>query len=119
MTLEELLEYHEDAANHIRRTLDLLARMNGAGAESSATIVEKLGAFVARGRAAQAAVDAAIAAPKKKSTRQQAAQLLARFDLKEPRSAGEGKMQIGALTRHGYLRKKGDGYVRTTKAFTV
>jgi len=51
--------------------------------------------------------------------RQATAELLAQFDRKTPhRPDGNlGRLGIGMAIRHGYLKKKGDGYVRTAKAF--
>jgi hypothetical protein len=53
------------------------------------------------------------------ATRRRAARLLGKFDATTPRPWTFGRGLIGTLTLHGYLVKKGDGYVRTDKAFKV
>jgi hypothetical protein len=61
------------------------------------------------------------------SRRQRTASMLEFFDRKTPRSIEEVAKEVGISTRHiaagalthrGYLKKKGDGYVRTAKVFT-
>jgi len=99
---------------------------NGNEADAAAVALE----FIQRGQRAQAAVDQALPARKKKSaheSRASTAHLLTHFDRKQARSiedvatrAGVStrEIAIGVLKRHGYLKKKGDGYVRTAKVYT-
>ena len=49
--------------------------------------------------------------------RQQTAEYLAQFDTEEPRTIPSPA--LGAYVRRGYLKPKGDGYLRTSKPFTV
>lgn len=50
--------------------------------------------------------------------RQQTATLLASFDRDEPRPMANPR-QAGVLIQHGYLKAKGDGFLRTAKEFQV
>lgn len=43
---------------------------------------------------------------------------LAKFSTTTPQPANDGGRLIGAMIRYGYLKKKGDGFLRTAKAFT-
>jgi len=52
-----------------------------------------------------------------RAQRQTTADRLATFDLVTPRPSPGAT--AGALVRRGYLKKKGDGYVRTAKAYDV
>jgi len=66
--------------------------------------------------------------PKKgNSSRESTARLLTYFDRRIPRSLEQvakladistRRIAIGVLTKHGYLKAKGDGYVRTAKEYT-
>jgi hypothetical protein len=64
------------------------------------------------------------AATKARHARRKASEkLLARFDAKTPRTAQTVGLAfayryLSPLVRWGYLARSGDGYVRTTKAFT-
>jgi hypothetical protein len=60
------------------------------------------------------------------SSRESTARLLGYFDRQNPRSLEEvatragvstRHIAIGVLMRHGYLKKKGSGYVRTAKVY--
>src|SRR5262245_35198769 len=56
----------------------------------------------------------------KLAKRKATAKFLARFDADTPMpnpSTDKGGNGIGVLMAHGYLKKKGDGYVRTSKEF--
>ena len=55
-----------------------------------------------------------------RARRRASAELLAAFDTITPRDAPVGRERaVAPLIRHGYLKKKGDGYLRTSKAFAV
>jgi hypothetical protein len=46
--------------------------------------------------------------------------LLDKYDREQPRNVeGAARMGLGSLVRRGYLRQKGDGYVRTAKDYVV
>ena len=55
--------------------------------------------------------------------RASSAEILRAFATNEPRPSsvapGDGATSIGSLLRHGYLARKGAGYVRTAKVFTA
>lgn len=61
------------------------------------------------------------------SSRESTARVLQLFDRRRPRSIDEvaglagvttRHIAVGVLTRHGYLKAKGNGYVRTAKVYT-
>jgi hypothetical protein len=57
---------------------------------------------------------------RQRARRKASADLLAAFDTSTAREAPPGKERaVAPLIRHGYLKKKGDGYVRTLKPFFV
>jgi hypothetical protein len=115
-----------DQRAHELEALDLtIAMLNGAATATK------------RGRATSV-LDAALAldadrtgkrrgAPKQKpkqsirQRREATFAFLNSFDKTEP-GRGDGslvKSGIGTLLRHGYLKRKGDGYVRTAREFSV
>lgn len=52
--------------------------------------------------------------------RRRSAAILAKFDATEPRPlVGDEQRKASGLLRRGYLKAKGDGYIRTGKEFTV
>jgi len=132
--LDRLLAYHESAAEAIRTTIGLLngsakaAKTNG----HSTVLAEAIALDGARAHKAKASH-----AKKKKTAmtrttiraqRERTAQVLDLFDPKTPRAAAEvaqhlglSYMQIGLgpLVHRKYLKRKGDGYVRTAKAYHV
>ena len=66
--------------------------------------------------------------PPPQTSRQRTARMLEAFDRRSPRTAADianelgltvRDMAIGVLLRHGYLKAKKDGYVRTKKEFTA
>ena len=111
--LGKLLAYHEERAAAIRLVLGELngtamaAKRNGHGGVLRAAL----------------ALEGARRQTKTKKTniraqRQASADLLAQFDPKTPRHI-EGVRSLGSLVRRGYLRPKGDGYIRTAKEYSV
>jgi hypothetical protein len=56
--------------------------------------------------------------PTLRQQRQRSADVLAQFDETEPRPS-HGFRGMGSLVRRGYLRAKGDGYLRTSKPYVV
>jgi len=112
-TLEKLAQHYEQKAAAIRATMAILGEHSGASAarRSSSTIDAAI------------ALDAERRGPSprykdlKAARRQRTVALLASFDTNTPTPAGS-LGRIGALVNNGYLRKKGDGYVRTAKVFT-
>lgn len=119
-----LIQEHEAALTALRTTLALL---DGGRAESSA---KRSGNTISQALAVEAARQAqngnghgngqgkghhksAIMA-----RRQHTGTLLAQFDRTEPRRVA-GNTKLGVLIQHGYLAPKGDGWVRTDKAYSV
>jgi hypothetical protein len=55
---------------------------------------------------------------RKRAIRRATADVLASLDAKTPRPV-PGKGKVSALLQNGYIRRKGSGYVRTSKPFRV
>jgi len=110
--LQALLDFHERAALHIRAVLKLLepaaGQDNGGAGPSPATdsLADILKARV-------------VARPRGKTGRAATAKLLEGFDLVTPRVPEHGAQGLSPLLRHGYLKWKRNGYVRTAKPFIV
>jgi hypothetical protein len=143
--LERLLAFHENAAAAVRATMALLAAVPSSsrpGPKPSNGIPPTIRAAVAIRRAARPGPKpnrraAASSSRKRKPSaarmygakaierRKGTAAILAQFDPREPRLPGEiengGKRYggIGPLVRRGYLKRRGDGFVRTGKPFHV
>jgi hypothetical protein len=133
--LERLLAYHEHAAEAIRTTIGLMnghattAKTNGHASVLADAIAldgarrAKTGKKKKRVSLSKPGDRAAILAQRARTL-----QALDAFSTKKP-SAPEAIAQalgidpktigIGPLRAHGYLKKKGDGYVRTAKAYVV
>jgi hypothetical protein len=97
-----------------KREVEALARAMSAG-----TVVDTLGRPVRRADRGQPVI---AQRPQKRLSkiaqqRQLSADYLAQFDRDTPRTSHN--RLTGALVRRGYLRKKGDGYVRSSKPFDV
>jgi hypothetical protein len=120
-TMGRLLRLREQRAQELAALDTTIALLNGAAAVTK------------RGRAGSVldealALDAARVSKKRGSgiseTRKRRKATLAfleSFDREKP-GHGNGalvKSGIGTLLRHGYLKRKGDGYVRTGREFTV
>ena len=116
--LTKLLAHHDEAASAIRFTLGLLngaekvAKQNG----HAPVIAAALGIDGARrerkrkgGKRNGAGRPPASDAVKR---RRATVKFLARFSRTTPRPGGIG---ISIYAQHGYVRKKGDGYIRTDK----
>jgi hypothetical protein len=116
--LEAMAAEHERIAVSIRTTLALLQETGRRAARGQ--LAKKLAGAVKTRKAA---------APPKGSRRQQTATFLAQFGPtpRTPKAAVEAAglpspliaRTVGSLVRHGYLKKKGDGYVRTPRAYAV
>lgn len=72
------------------------------------------------------ASEATVAPSRRNTSRSATAQILAQFDRRQVRTleeaAGAAKVStrqiaLGVLIRHGYLKRKGDGLIRTAKVF--
>lgn len=130
----KLLSYHERAADVLRAALALLRHgapsANGhKGTDLDAVIAPGAGDIQRAALQHEARRLATLQGrPKKhprtsdykiemKKRRQATAKVLARFDRDEPRPNAGGR-SIGVLVQHGFLKQKGDGYVRTDKPFT-
>lgn len=113
-----ILAHHERIAMAIRTTLQVLEDESALRKTKTATSMIAKAITMDLGRRR-----------KKKPTKPHAERIaerrkftekfLAKFDTTEPRMV-EGLKQGGAgtLVRHGYLKAKGDGYIRTAKEFT-
>jgi hypothetical protein len=55
----------------------------------------------------------------KHAQRQASAAILSQLDATEPRTPTGNTRALPALIRRGYAKRKGDGFVRTTKIFVV
>ena len=113
---ERIAEFHEHRARIIREAMKLITEDH---------------AYAVRDDAAMATAMAAIGESRttapgygarrlERERRRASADLLATFDPNIPREAPAGKERaVAPLIRHGYLKKRGDGYVRTVKAFDI
>jgi hypothetical protein len=140
--LEKLLEYHERAAAALRTSLELLraAAHVSAVERHSRTIntaivldaVRANGSTPAptpaktRGRKPKGKRATTPTGSKIGEQRARSATFLDGFDRTEPREPGPiaavlgvSSLITGSMVRRGYLAKKGNGYVRTAKEFTV
>lgn len=52
-----------------------------------------------------------------RARRQKSAAVLAKYSTDDPRPSTIAGVQIGPYVRRGYLKKKGDGYIRTAKPY--
>lgn len=127
--LRQLLEHHQAIVDAVKTTLGLL---NGAARTSSqarreTTIAQALATDESRRkgrprrprRPKPSAVTQHPYAAHRRDARHATAALLAKLDQVEPRPlTSDERRSVAPLMNHGYLRKKGDGYVRTAKVFT-
>lgn len=102
--LSRLLEWHEQAAKHIRQVLEIM--------EYPVSGIPEMPSNRERHESA-ADEDRGQGSP---SSRERTAALLASYSHTVP---GPRVPEGGILIRHGYLAKKGEGWVRTRKAFHV
>jgi hypothetical protein len=125
--LAKLLAHHEGIAAAIRTTMELLAdTRTGAKQKTAGAVINQAIALDATRRQTTATTrkktgrayngGGARSAARIKASRRQQAKYLATFSPTVP------KLKIGqrsaVLIRHGYLVKRGDGYVRSDKVFT-
>lgn len=103
--------HHEGIAAALRTTLDVLR------AEDKASNAPIIAAAVALDTA-RTAKRSQKRVSKVQRKRERIAATLAQFDSKIPRQPENG-YTAGALVRRGYLKRKGDGFVRTAKEFSV
>lgn len=124
--LLRLLHFHEERAAAIRLVLDMLqdTKQASSTARATQTLQQAIRQDAVRRQTKRGRPQ------KQKRTwprgqqladqRARSAAILAQFDPKEPRpgftAAGRG---LGSLVRRGYLKKKGDGYVRTSQEYVV
>ncbi len=135
--LDRLLAYHESAAEAIRTTIGLLngsakaAKTNG----HSTVLAEALaldGARAHKVKASHAKTKTTTKRAQSRSAirvqRERTAQVLDRFDPKTPRAVMDvanelglsySQIGLGPLVHRKYLKRKGDGFVRTAKAYHV
>lgn len=132
--LRSLLEHHEQAAGALRTTIGLLTNGNGHVdllVDSATTRQGRKPRKPRRPVPTPAPADAVTVATRSKRSksqdkvslkerRTQSASLLSHFSTTEPRPSGDLRRgAIGPLVHRGYLRKKGDGYLRTAKEYTI
>jgi hypothetical protein len=133
--LHKLLAFHTSAVQAIQMTLDLLKgaqtaeKRNGHSALLASAIALDAARHVAsapvtkRGGGRRPNAKPGVFAAQLRKQRTATATLLKRFDPETPLSAKAAHVthpqSLGVLIHHGYLRAKGDGYVRTDKRFEV
>lgn len=105
--LNRLLEWHVNAAGHIRQVLGVLEYPVSGIIEKPQEGTQAPAAAVSEDR------DRGEVAT---TRRERTAALLATYSHTVP---GPRIPEGGILLRHGYLAKKGDGWVRTKKAFVI
>jgi len=119
-TLERLAVFHENTARVIRAAIQLYVEHHQRVRHDTARLDAVLHALnLARTSATRATAQPGYGTPQRERERRHAsAVLLASFDPVVPRDAPAGRERaVAPLIRHGYLRKKGEGYVRTPKPF--
>jgi hypothetical protein len=124
--LVALLDYHRRCVASIQTTIELLQVDPHDGRRVARTITTAMVLDDLRRDAPAAAAPSGAkrGRPKKQSWKDQmhaqrveSANYLAKFDTNDPRSfPGRG---LGSFVRRGYLVKRGDGYVRTSKDYRV
>ena len=130
--IERLLTFHEQAASSLRFTLKLMdADLAARRTERAPSVIDDAIAIEAarvdkkRGRPRKTGGQPRTqkedqSAGARTARREASAALLARFSTVDPIPAGDGAIRfIGPLVRRGYLKKKGEGYLRTAKEFTI
>lgn len=130
--IAKLLQDHLDAAAHLSFTLDLLTKTAAVKKQNGhkSVIADALAIEAARvdgkkrlGRPLGSKSKRRVHPVPIQSPREQTALTLAAFSQGTPRTTDEAavpvgwRARIGSLVRHGYLSKKGDGYLRTVKEF--
>jgi hypothetical protein len=125
--LRKLLEEHERKAEALRTSLALLTESQTTTKHRGQTSVLAEALAIDRARVAKKRGRPKREAERVESTtkhaqRQRTADILSRFNTQTPMTIGDtgidGRL-VGVLTRHGYLKKKGEGYVRTPVEFVV
>jgi len=117
--LDKLLEFHEDMARAVRLTIGALnghataAKQNG----HTSVIEQAIELDDQRRTAKKAKRKKASGSPEAvQKRRRRSVKYLAGFDATHPRPSESG---MSSMIARGYLRKKGDGYIRTSKPFHV
>jgi hypothetical protein len=124
--IEQLLQHHEQIAAALRTTLGLLTgtsetkkKERGAALLVSAI---RLDASRREGRfRPPAKKKPALTSDMIRAQRKRTAVFLAGFNTEKP-TRGDKNLQkagLGTMIRYGYLRAKGDGYVRTAKTYNA
>jgi len=123
-TLERRAQHYEEKAAAIRQTMAILGEHSGASSarRGSSTIDAAIALDAQRrgpGPRGGMRLDAQPGYGSKANQlirRKRTAAVLATYDSTTPNA--KVPPAVGTLIRTGYLRKKGDGYVRTAKVFT-
>jgi hypothetical protein len=137
--LESLLDYHERVVLALKTTIELLNADATAGAQSRHSRTLRTAILIDSLRTSPTPEPEPAPAPakrpglnskpkpkptrgeyarKNKQQRSKTATMLATLDPTEPRSLSNPR-SASVLLLHGFIRKKGSGYVRTSKEFRV
>ena len=123
--IRRLLAEHREIVDALETTLGLLNGHATASVKRRADMtlaaaidVDRARVQTTRGTTTKRKRKRARIGARSQTQRQQSAAFLARFDLDEPKVV-TGFRGLGSLVRRGYLKSKGDGYIRTAKEFTV
>lgn len=121
--LEKIAALHEEKARHHEQKARILrAAIAMLDEHASASSVARAAATLKGAMTLDAARRRAEPNPRSNSKevalkrRTATATFLSHFDAETPREGGAGR-GVGTLIRHGYLKKKGDGYIRTAKVY--
>lgn len=120
-SLVKLLEKYRAAVASIEMTLQLLdlELMSRKQRVANAMVDQALALDGARRKTKGPVAAKAKKAPKG-TDRASSAKVLNHFSMTEPRQAPSGDARrLAVYIRHGYLAKKGDGYIRTEKQFAA
>ncbi len=120
--LEALLAYHEKMAEAVRITLDLLRATAVVTKRQSATSIFSQALAMEGERVARRGRPPGPAKPERghsaAAVRERRAKTFAVLDSLSTTVPSTVGMEAGTLLRHGYIKRKGDGYVRTGKKWS-
>lgn len=113
--LEQMLDYHQTRADAIRITLELLDEtITEVKQRTLSSVMDKAVALDQERRSKRVRQTHTVITER----RQKTAAILDSLDRTEPRPITERK-HIATLLKNGYIKQKGDGFVRTAKKFNV
>lgn len=112
----KLLQHHESIVHSLRTTLALLTGQQQAATQKRAAQVQAKALTLDKGRRTSKKQDRVSL----KEQRQRSIEFLAQFNMTTPvPNPNSNYHGLGPLVRRGYLKKKGDGYLRTSKAYEL